>query len=67
MRGVGVTAIDRKDAEALLQQRVFGGASPPIRDCIEDVDVSTLDPGHILPNMEPPNERGVWFPRGYRP
>jgi hypothetical protein len=29
------------------------------------VDVSALDSGHILPNIEPPNWRGIWFPRGF--
>lgn len=65
-RGAGVAAFDRSDAEDILRRQVFGGAPPPIRDCIEDIDVSTLDPGHVLPNMAPPNERGVWFPLGYR-
>jgi hypothetical protein len=27
-----------------------------------NVDVSTLDPGHVLPNMLPPNWRSVWYP-----
>jgi hypothetical protein len=29
----------------------------------EDVDVRTLDQGHVIPNMAPPVWRGVWFPR----
>jgi len=29
------------------------------------VDVSTLDHGHVLPNMEVVLLRGVWFPKGY--
>jgi hypothetical protein len=28
----------------------------------EDVDIQTLDQGHVLPNMGVPSERGVWFP-----
>jgi predicted nuclease of restriction endonuclease-like (RecB) superfamily len=28
---------------------------------VEDVDVSTLDRGHVLPNMNPRLARGVWF------
>jgi hypothetical protein len=63
---VGVTAWTREDAEDLIRSCVFrGDALPPISRVTEDVDVSTLDPGHVLPNMEPPNVRGVWYPRGY--
>jgi hypothetical protein len=64
--GVGVTAVDQEDALALVAERVFkGDPLPPIKDVRPDVDVSTLDEGHVIPNMEPPVERGVWFPRGY--
>jgi hypothetical protein len=63
--GVGVTAIDREDALRLLRDRVFGGALPAVARLVEDVDVSMLDEGHVLPNMEPPTRRGIWFPRGY--
>jgi len=38
---------------------------PEIKKVIENVDVSTLDAGHVLPNMSPPNIRGVWFPLRY--
>lgn len=62
--GVGVTAYDRPDAERLVQQIVFdGGNVPEIVELIEDVDVSTLDHNHVLPNMFPPSFRGVWFPK----
>ena len=64
--GIGVTAIDRDDALRLLAARVFqGDQMPPVREVRENVDVSTLDQGHVIPNMAPPNRRGVWFPRGY--
>jgi hypothetical protein len=29
---------------------------------IVDVDVRDLDQGHVIPNMGPPNLRGVWYP-----
>lgn len=32
---------------------------------IEDVDVSTLDPEHVLPNTGVPAARGIWFPLGH--
>jgi hypothetical protein len=64
-RGCGVTAYDLSDALRIVRDRVFGGAEPPIVKSTEDIDVSTLDPGHVLPNMMPPSNRGVWFPLGY--
>jgi hypothetical protein len=61
--GYGVTALDKNDALGLLQERVFrGGELPPIRRIESDVDVSQLDPNHVLPNAGPPIWRGVWFP-----
>jgi hypothetical protein len=63
--GCGVTAFDLSDAQRILSKCVFGGDVPPAHAVIEDVDVSTLDPGHVLPNMVSPNSRGVWFPQGY--
>jgi hypothetical protein len=64
--GVGVTAIDRRDALRLIAHRVFSDRPlPPVKDIREDVDVSSLDERHVLPNMGPPHVRGVWFPQGY--
>ena len=63
--GYGVTAWTEEDAAAILSKRIFDGAVPPKATIIADVDVSTLDPGHIRPNMESPSWRGIWFPRGY--
>jgi hypothetical protein len=59
--GCGVTAFDRDDAVHLVG--VFLGSEPPVpASVIEDVDVSTLDENHVLSNMLPPSERGVWYP-----
>ena len=64
--GVGVTAIDRRDALQLVAHRVFGdGALPPVKEIREDVDVLLLDQRDVLPNMGPPHVRGVWFPLGH--
>ena len=38
---------------------------PAIKDMVEDVDVSTLDANHVLPNMGITLKRGVWFPQGF--
>lgn len=66
-RGCGVTAYDYNDALSLLSESVFKEmAMPPVREAIEDVDISTLDQGHVIPNMEAPVWRGVWYPKGYR-
>jgi hypothetical protein len=65
-RGIGVTALDRDDALRLVAERVFpDGEVPQVSEIREDVDVSTLDPGHVIPNIAPPNRRGIWFPLGY--
>jgi hypothetical protein len=62
---VGVTAFDVEDAKFLLEQRLFDHGLPPIVHVVEDIDVSTLDPGKVLIRMAPPNQRGVWYPLGY--
>lgn len=59
----GVTAIDLDDALGLIS-RLSGAAFPRPTAVIEDVDVRTLDEGHVLPDMDPPNRRGFWFPMG---
>jgi hypothetical protein len=62
--GYGVSAVDRADAETLLSAALLsGGALPDGSEVIEDVDVRTLDQGHVLPNMGDPSVRGVWYPR----
>lgn len=61
--GCGVTAMSRSDAEQLMRDG-SGRDLPPIRRVIEDVDVATLDEGHVLPNVGDVSVRGVWFPRG---
>ena len=38
-----------------------GRPPPPIRRVVEDVDIKQLDQGHVIPNMDPPVWRGVWF------
>jgi hypothetical protein len=64
--GCGVTAFDYADAISIVQQKVFKGKElPEIKTKIENIDISTLDKGHVLPNMKDPTLRGVWFPGGY--
>ena len=64
--GCGVTAYDYDDAITLLGQRVFAGRElPRIVGFREDVDISTLDQKHVLPNLGSVLVRGIWFPQGY--
>lgn len=64
--GCGVTAYDYEDALALMRDRVFHGQLPPIEQCTEDVDVSSLDARHVIPNVGNVLIRGVWFPLGFQ-
>jgi hypothetical protein len=64
--GCGVTASSRHEAIQLLENRVFRSDSlPPIKECVEGVDIAELDPGHVRPNMSDPELPGIWFPVGY--
>jgi hypothetical protein len=78
LRRFGVTAFDIEDAMRLLRREVEAlevqrhraladgsGMRVPAAPSrvVEDVDVTTLDAGHVRPNMHPPSERGVWFPK----
>ncbi|MGH9896159.1 MAG: hypothetical protein ACREA0_30045 [bacterium] len=61
-----MSAYTYADALNLIRERVFAGADvPEIAKVIEDVDVSTLDANHVLPNMGLVTVRGIWFPLGY--
>ena len=65
--GCGVTAFNYSDALNILTTKMFkDGLMPEITNCIENVDIRTLDKGHVIPNiMWSPSERGIWFPLGY--
>ena len=61
--GFGVTAYSVDDARILIDVAARRlGWSYEILRIIEDVDVRELDQGHVIPNMDPPNFRGVWYP-----
>jgi hypothetical protein len=65
--GCGVTAFDLDDALTLLGENVFPDGVPKIGKIVEDVDISTLDQGHVLPNMGNVLVRGIWYPLGFTP
>ncbi|HEY0927371.1 hypothetical protein [Brevundimonas sp.] len=61
--GVGVTAYSLDDALGLLRAelQVADIQSPSI--VRENVGFDELDQGHVVPNMHPFSERGVWYPK----
>lgn len=64
--GCGVTAHDYAGARELVSSKVFDQQDmPEPARVIVDVDVSTLDPAHVIPNMGNVLMRGIWFPLGY--
>jgi len=64
--GCGVTAYSYEDALYILKATIFKYQPlGKIVDVIENIDVSTLEAGHILPNSLPASVRGVWFPIGH--
>ena len=65
LMGCGVTASSKEEALEMLRQRVFASYMPSIEKSTEDVEISNLDPNHILPNIGDPSQKGIWFPQGY--
>lgn len=64
--GCGITAFNYNDALQILDEKIFCSVKrPPFKKIVENIDVNTLDQGHVIPNMNPPIYRGVWFPLGY--
>lgn len=59
--GIGVTAFSLADAEFLIEQANLNNEYEILK-VTENIDIQTLDQGHVIPNMRPPNFRGVWFP-----
>lgn len=50
------------DAIKILDEKIFVTTRrPPFKRVVEDVDICTLDQGHVIPNMKPPIYRGVWL------
>lgn len=65
--GCGITAYTKEDALFIMKENVFTSYEfvQPL-EIVENIHISTLDENHIIPNMLPPNNRGVWFPVGYK-
>jgi hypothetical protein len=61
--GIGVTADSSTEARELAEDvRVRYYASAEITGEIADVDVSSLDANHVVPNLVFVVAYGVWFP-----
>jgi hypothetical protein len=64
--GCGITADNLADALDILRNNVFSGfETPKIKNVKEDIEMRSLDQGHVIPNMGVVTRRGVWFPLGY--
>jgi len=62
--GCGVTAVDDADARQIIEDQVYPVFGfQKIVHVVADVEISTLDQKHVIPNMTMPLARGVWFPR----
>ena len=65
--GCGVTAYNYDDAITIIDKEIFSVCqSLEVDYCKKDIDISSLDKNHIIPNMEPVVWRGIWFPKGYK-
>ena len=63
--GCGVNARSLELALEMVRERVFAGPLPALSVVIEDVEISSLDEEHVLPNLGDVFAEGVWFPKGY--
>ena len=64
--GCGVTAFTKDDALNIIREKVFKGENLPlIKIYKEGIDISTLNEGHVQPNLGNVVARGIWFPLGY--
>jgi len=62
--GYGVTATSESEALRLARDvaaEIHEGFT--VISVTPNVDVQALDTGHVIPNMGPPSNYGVWFPR----
>ena len=58
--GCGVTAFSETGARELALKACDG--EPVITSIVADIDISTLDAKHIIPNTGDCTRPGVWFP-----
>jgi hypothetical protein len=64
--GCGVTGHEYEDVIKILKEKVFANKDlPQIKRVVENINLEELDQNHVIPNMLPPSNRGIWFPLGY--
>jgi hypothetical protein len=62
----GITAYSYEDALHILRKSFTIPADAELVCVVEDIDISSLDANHILPNLTvPPSWRGIWYPLGF--
>ena len=62
--GYGITARSEEDAEGLLRLAMSSDCAIISIKPLEDA--SSLDQGHVIPNMRNMLRRGIWYPLGYQ-
>jgi hypothetical protein len=65
--GCGITAWSEKDAVYLFEEFTNRSKSNrSIASIHEIISLDELDRKHVLPNIDNPELRGIWFPMGLR-
>lgn len=60
---IGVTAYSLDDAILLIKEQLFRKQEMPrLKNVIENIKFKDLDQNHVVPNMGPITERGIWYP-----
>ena len=64
--GCGITANSADEAAAILLERAAAvGDKVSIVNITQNIDISTLDQKHVVPNMGNIFRKGIWWPNGY--
>lgn len=63
VHGCGITAYDLNDALKIMRLFILQSDDfPKFSRIVENIDLSTLEEKHVLPNAGVPVWRGVWYP-----
>ena len=61
---IGVTAFSLDDAFNILKDQLSVNFDNDLTfEVTEDISFDELDHNHVVPNMGPISERGIWYPR----
>ena len=61
-RKIGVTAFSIEDAKLLIESHNSFPDSLILRSVKENIKFEDLDQNHVVPNMKPITDRGIWYP-----